>query len=119
MKQYKNPDGKAKEIASHNRTILAPTCMWRSEKGGHPFPELPSVNKTIAETEDRSPKVYVETVPMLKVMDDLGVSEQWLMQAEAEGKIPKYHLTTHGWSAYTEGDIEVIRKVLEVPVEAV
>ena len=112
MRQYKNPEERAKEIAFHNWTILAPTCMWRFENGGCPFPDLPPVNKTIVETKDRGPKVPVQTVSMLRVMEDLGVSEQWLMQAAKEGKIPKYHLCSDGWSAYTEGDVEAIRRVL-------
>lgn len=43
---------------------------------------------------------------------ELGVSEGWLRDAEAKGKIPRARRNLNGWRVYTEEDISRIRELL-------
>jgi DNA-binding transcriptional MerR regulator len=48
-----------------------------------------------------------------EVSHELGVSVDWLRQAEGRGRIPKAKRDlTNGWRVYTPGDIAKIRRLL-------
>lgn len=48
---------------------------------------------------------------------ELGVSEKWLREAEAKGRIPKARRNLNGWRVYTEGDLKKLYELL-VPENA-
>jgi len=47
---------------------------------------------------------------------EIGRSERWLRQSEANGKIPKARRDLNGWRVYTAEDIEKLRALL-IPQE--
>jgi DNA-binding transcriptional MerR regulator len=47
-----------------------------------------------------------------EVSHELGVSVDWLRQAEGRGRIPKAKRDLNGWRVYTPGDIAKIRRLL-------
>ena len=47
-----------------------------------------------------------------EVARELGISAEWLRDAEAKGKIPKARRNLSGWRVYTKEDIAKIRELL-------
>lgn len=43
---------------------------------------------------------------------ELGVSADWLREAERKGKIPRAKRDLNGWRVYTEEDIEKLKRLL-------
>ena len=43
---------------------------------------------------------------------ELGVSVDWLREAEKSGKLPKARRDLNGWRIYTEEDVERLKKLL-------
>ncbi len=47
-----------------------------------------------------------------EVARELGLSAEWLRDAEAKGKIPKARRNLSGWRVYKQKDIAIIRELL-------
>lgn len=47
-----------------------------------------------------------------EVARELGISVDWLRNAELKGKIPKAKRDLNGWRVYTDKDIDAIRRLL-------
>jgi len=52
------------------------------------------------------------TLTVSQAARELGRSEKWLRNAEAEGRIPAARRDLNGWRVYTYADIEEIQNLL-------
>ncbi len=54
----------------------------------------------------------MELMTVSKAARRLGVSERWLREAEAKGRIPKARRNLNRWRVYTEVDLQRLSQLL-------